>query len=160
MEDFTIKTRLTTKEYAKMMFAGLYRKPVFVFAALLGLYLVLTSLLDFSDVAKFYSNQPFFELVCGIFLLIAPTLIVFISIRQLKSNSALQGEITYSFGEHGFTVKGSTFMNECPWLHIQKQKELGKFLILYSNKKFGHLIDKTALTPDQLTFIKQRVEKK
>lgn len=159
MEDFTTTTRVSTKEYAKFMFARLYRKPVFIVASFLGIYLVSTSFFDSSGVVNFNSYQPF-ELVCGIFLLLAPTLIALLSIRQFTSNSALRNDITYSFSATGLTIQGSTFVNKFLWSHFIKQKELGKFLILYSHNKFGHLIDKTLLTSEQIKFIKQSVEQK
>jgi len=160
MEDFTIKTRLTTKEYAKVMFVGLYKKPAFIFATLLGFYFITTVVLDYLDIIDYYTNTPLFEIVCGIFLLLAPTLIVLIAVRQFASNPSFQNEITYSFSDSGVAIQGLTFKNELLWAHIIKQKELSRFLILYHTNKLGNFIDKTKLTEDQLNFIKSKVRQK
>ena len=160
MEDFTIKTRLTTKEYIRVLFLGLYKKPAFILATLLGLYLVTTVILDYLRIIYYYIDTPLFEILCGTFLILAPTLIVFISVRQFTSNPSFQNDMTYTFNESGVAIQGLTFKCELLWTHIIKQKEIGKFLILHHNKKFGNFIDKTKLTTDQLDFIKQKVAHK
>ncbi len=160
MNDFTITTRLTTKEYAKIMFVGLYKKPGFILATLLGLYLATTIILDYFNVIDWYSDTPTFEIACGAFLLLAPALIVFIAVRQFTSNPSFQNDITYIFREDGISCQGLTFKSEFLWTHIIKEKEIGKFLILYQSKKFGNFIDKTNLTTEQLNFIKSKVRQR
>lgn len=160
MEDFSITTRLTTKEYAKVMFVGLYKKPSFIFATLLGLYFLVTVALDHLGVINYYNETPLFEIICGTFLLLSPTLIVLISVKQFTSNSNFQNGLTYTFGASGVTIQGLTFKSEFLWAHIIKQKDLDKFLILYHSKKFGYFIDKAKLTTDQLEFIKSKVRQK
>jgi hypothetical protein len=157
MEDFTIITRLTKQEYIKVMFLGLYKKPAFILATLLGLYLVSTILLDYFKLIDYYTDTPLYEIICGAFLLLAPTLIVIIAVRQFTSNPSFQNDIKYTFSETGVATQGLTFKSEFSWTHITKQKELSKFLILYHSKKFGNYIDKTKLTVDQLNFIKSKV---
>ena len=160
MEDFTIKTRLTTKEYARVMYVGLYKKSAFILATLLGTYLVTTVFLDYFKVIDYYTETPIYDIAIGTFLLLAPSLIVLISIRQFTSNPSFQNDMTYTFGDRGVAIKGLTFNSDFLWSHIIKHKELGKFLILYHSKKFGNFIDKTKLTEEQLEFIKSRVRKK
>lgn len=157
MEDFSITTRLTTNRYARIMFVGLYKKPGFILATLLGLYFMVTLILNYFNIVSFYTDTPYFEIFCGLFLLLAPTLIVIISVRQFVSNPSFKNDIKYTFGETGMTAKGLTFKGEFVWTHIIKQKEIGNFLILYHSKKAGNLIDKTKLTLDQLKFIKTKV---
>jgi hypothetical protein len=160
MEDFTIKTRLTIEEYTKVMFIGLYKKPTYILATLLGLYLTTTVVLNYLNIINYYPDTPLYELASGPFLLLAPALIVLISVRQFRSNPCFQNEMTYSFDENGVIVQGSTFKSEFQWAHVIKQKEVGKFLILYHNNKLGNFIDKTKLTTDQLNFIKSKVRQK
>ena len=160
MEDFTIKTRLTTKEYTKVMCIGLYKKPAFILATLFGLYLITTAVLDHLNIINYYSEVPIFEIICGVFLIAVPALIVWIAVRQFKSNPSFQNDMTYTFGEDGVAIQGFTFKSEFLWAHIIKQKELGKFLILYHSKKFGNFIDKSKLTADQLKFIKSKVKQR
>jgi hypothetical protein len=101
MEDFTIKTRLTTKEYARVLYAGLYKKPAFILATLLGLYLVTTIFVDYFKFINYYQETPIYDVAIGAFLLLAPSLIVLISIRQFISNPSFQNDMTYTFGDRG-----------------------------------------------------------
>jgi hypothetical protein len=160
MENFTIKTRLTTKEYAKVIFVGLYKKPGFILATLLALYYLTTVALDYLNIIDYYTDTPLFEMICGLFLLLAPALIVLIGVRQFKSNPCFQNEITYTFGISGYSSQGLTFKGEVSWAHVIRQKEVGKYLILYHSKQLGNFIDKTVLTTDQLNFIKSKVRQK
>ena len=157
MDDFSITSRLTRKEYTKIMFAGIYKKPAFIIATLLGLYFIVTVIVDYFKVVSFYADTPYFEIICGLFLLLSPTLIVLISVRQFISNPSFQNDIKYTFSENGLTVQGLTFKGEFVWTHIIKQKEIGNFLILYHTKRAGNFIDKSKLTTDQLNFIKTKV---
>lgn len=160
MEDFSITSSLTTKEYSKIMFVGLYKKPAFILATILGLYMIITIILDYFEIIKYYPDTPLFEIICGPLLLLSPIIITFISVRQFTSNPAFQNDITYSFGESGYIVQGVSFKAEFSWSHIIKQKELQKYLILYHSKRAGNFIDKTKLTAGQLAFIKSKVGKK
>jgi hypothetical protein len=144
MQDFSITTLLTTKEYTRIMFVGLYKKPVFILATNLG-------------IIESYSETPFFEISCGAFLLLAPTIITFIAVQQFKSNPSFKNDITYTFTNNSVSCQGLTFKSEFLWTHIIKQKEIGKYLILYHTKKFGSFIDKTKLTTEQIEFIKSKV---
>ncbi len=160
MEEFSITTHITTKEYAKIMFFGLYQKPAYILATLLGFFLTATVILHYLHLSEWYTEPPIFETACGVFLLLSPALIVWISVRQFKSNPSFQHDILYTFGDHGISIQGLTFQGEYLWAHIIKQKELGKFIILYHSKKSGNFIDKTALTAEQLDFIKSKVREK
>jgi hypothetical protein len=159
MEDFSITTRLTAKDYSKVMFLGLYRKTGFIVATIGGCCLMVTIILDHFNIMKFYSDTPYFEFCCALFILLAPTLIVIIAVRQFLSNPNLN-EIEYTFSENGIRIQGLTFKGEFLWAHIIKQKELSKFLILYHSKKMGNFVDKTKLTTDQVQFIKSKIGRK
>src|ERR1044072_881750 len=148
METFSITTRLTTAEYAKVFFKGLYKRPVFILSTVLGLYLIMSPFI-YGE-----SDTPLYETAVGCFLLLAPCLIALAAIKQFTSNPSFKNDVTYTFSESGVTVQGQTFKGEFVWAHINKQKEIGRFLILYHTKKAGTFIDKSKLTQEQVEFIK------
>jgi len=160
MEDFTITTRTSAKDYGKALLIRLYRDAGFILAAILGVYLLSTVILDYFGVISYYSHTPYFELSCALFLLLAPLLITFMAVRQFASNPHCQKDIKFTFGERGMSLEGDTFKGEFLWAHIVKQKEVSKFLVLYQSKRTGNFIDKTKLTSEQLEFIKSKVRKK
>jgi hypothetical protein len=157
MEDFSITTRLTTREFAKTTLIGVYQNPIFILAMILGLYYSVTLVLDYFKIASFYTDTPYFEIVCGLLLLLMPILILLLSVRQFVSNPVYKNEITYVFTDVEFTMHGLTYKCAFQWAHILKHKEIGNFLILYHTKRSGNFIDKTKLTADQLEFIKTKV---
>ncbi len=116
MDDFSITTKLTTKDYSKVMFFGLYRKPVFIFLTICGICMLGTSILDHFKIIDFYPDTPYLEIFGGLFLLLLPTLIVMIAVRQFLSNPGFQNEIKYTFSEGGVKrVQGLTFKGEFLW---------------------------------------------
>ena len=160
MDDFSITTRLTTNDYSKVLIIGFYKKPGFILVTILGLYLFTTVILDHFKIINYYSDTPYFELFFGLFLLLGPTLITAIAVRQFISNPSFRDDIKYTFGEKGMAVEGITFKSKFLWAHIIKQKEISNFLILYHTKKMGNFIDKTKLTAEQIQFIKSKVGRK
>lgn len=160
MEEFTITTRTTAKEYAKVMLIGFYKKPVFIILTIAGLYLLTTVMLVHLKIINYYTDTPYFEFFGGLFLLLVPILITLIAVRQFNADPSFQHNIKYTFGDKGMAVEGHTFKGEFLWAHIIKQKEISKFLILYHSKRMGNLIDKTKLTTEQLQFIKAKAGQK
>jgi hypothetical protein len=158
--NFSITSKMTPREYAKVMFIGLYKKPAFILCAVVGLYLLITVFLDYLEVINYYDTKPLFEVFGGAFLVLAPTFIVIISVRQFRSNPSFQNDIRYTFGDDGIMMQGITFKSEVSWPHIIRQKEIAGFLILYHTKKFGNFIDKSKLSEDQLLFIKAKITDK
>jgi hypothetical protein len=152
--------RLKPSDYAKIMLLGLYRKPGFILATILSLYFIVTVTLDYFNVIEYYSDTPWFEISCGLFFLLAPSLIVLISARQFVSNPSFGNDIKFTFDDQGMSVEGLTFKGQFSWGHLIKQKEIGSFLILYHTKNTANFIDKTKLTTDQLNFIKTKVRQK
>ena len=142
------------------MFIGLYKKPGFIISTIAGLYFLVTALLNYFNVINSYVYSPFNDGILGLFLLIVPSLIVLLSVNQIKSNPNLLNDITYIFTDTGMTVKGMTFKSEFSWEHIIKQKEIRQFLVLYHTKKFGNFIDKSKLSSEQLLFIKSKIRLK
>lgn len=160
MEAFSITTRLTGKEYSKVMFSGLYRKPWYILASIAGACSIVSVILNYFHIIIFYSETPYFEFFGGLFLLLFPLLIVLMALKHFRSDPNLQHGITYTFSESGVVVQGITFKAELKWAHIIKRKEIDKFLLLYQSKMAGNYIDKTKLTKEQLQFIRSKVRGK
>jgi hypothetical protein len=153
MEDFSITTRLTEREYSKVIFTALYRKPGIVFTSILGVIIILGGL----KIIPFYSDASYLEIFIGLYFLLLPTIILLRYLKQFRSTPSLQGEIIYTFNEGGYIVQGLAFKAELQWVYIRKLQEINKFLILYHTEAAGNYIDKTKLTSEQLQFIKSKV---
>ncbi|HEX5151727.1 MAG TPA: YcxB family protein [Parafilimonas sp.] len=160
MDDFTVTTKMTPKEYSRVMLTGLYKKTGFIIATIVGLIFLATSILNYFNVINYTTNTPGSDFLFGLLFLFSPILMTLIAVGQFKSNPNLQHEIRYTFNDNKMIVEGETFKGEFLWTHIIKQKEIGKFLVLYHSKRMGNFVDKTKLTPEQLQFIKSKVGQK
>lgn len=154
MDAFSITTRLTTKEYIKVLYFELYKKPLYILATFLGIYLL------FNEIFKIinHSNVSIFYILCGLFLILSPTLIVNISVKKFLSNPSFQSNLIFTFNDQGFKVKGLTFDSTFLWSHILKYKETKHYLILYHQNKAGNFIEKSTLSLEQLEFIKSKIK--
>jgi len=157
---FSITTCLNKQDYIKVMFVGLYKKPYYILATIFGFGLLTISVLGFFTTINLDIYSPMTDAILGLFLLLSPLLIVLLALNQIKSNPSFLKDITYKFTDEGMAVTGTTFKSEFLWEHIIRQKEIGKFLILYHTKKLGNFIDKSTLSHDQLLFIKSKITKK
>ena len=160
MEDFSVTMHMSAKEYSKVMYVGLYKKPTYIIATLLGVYFIATVVLNQLNIISYYSGFPYLELFAGLFALLFPTMIIRMALKHLRSNPSFNHDLTYTIGENGIIIQGLTFKGEFTWEHILKRQEIGKFLILNHNKKMGNFIDKTKLTDEQLQFIRSKVPAK
>lgn len=130
MEEFSITTRLTEKEYTKVMFLGLYRKPGFIAAGILGFYFLVTIVLDYFKIIAYYSDTPYLEIFLGLFLLLFPSLIVIASVRQFRSNPSFQNEMTFTFSEDGYTPRHLNKSKVIYFLFVSRFHHLKQFRIL------------------------------
>ena len=160
MDDFTITTRITRNDYSKFMYAALYKRPLYILATLLALFLVVTVILNYIGVINLYTETPYFETITALFILIGPTIIVLVTSKGYVSNPSMQHDMIYTFKNDGISLQGHTFKSELSWKHIVKIRETKKYLLLYSSKKLGNFIDKSKLSAEQIQFIKSKIGKK
>ncbi|WP_333666573.1 YcxB family protein [Flavobacterium sp.] len=144
MEDFSITSRLTKNEYAKVVFLGLCRKPAFILIQLSAIYLLI------------YDESY----ILGTFFILSPVIITLIAVNQYKSSVSFRSDIKFTFGENGMRVEAPTYKSEFTWKHILKHKQISNFLILYHSNRMGNFIDTRKLNAEQLKFIKDKVVEK
>ena len=156
MEPFTITVKLTTKEYSKVLYRVLYKKPSYILFTVVGLFMLLMATLEVTGVIE--SKDPsIFGFGVGLGLLSFPSILIWMSVKQLMANPSVASGIEFTFSEEGFKSRGETFNAEFTWSHILKQKEFGDFIVLYHNKTSGNFIRKSELSLAQLDFIKSKV---
>ncbi|HEU5052660.1 MAG TPA: YcxB family protein [Hanamia sp.] len=157
MQEFTVTTRITKTEYARIVFFGYYKQTGSILFTIFGLYLVIIAALTFLEITPYYSGSPSVDLIEGmIFLSIVP-LNTWRAVRKYGSNGNFQKGVTYTFSENDIKVETENFKGEYLCAYFIKQKESGKYLIVSHPGGTGILIDKTALTAEQLQFIRSKV---
>ncbi len=152
--DFSITNSLNKRDYINYLFIYLYKRPFYIIASIFGLCVVIMSILDFLKITDI-EGTPIFTLFCGLYAVFMPALVVLLTVRRNKA--ILLRDTVYTFSENGIIVEGGTYKTELSWAHIVKQKEIGKFLVLYHSKSVGNIIEKSKLTDEQLFFIRYKV---
>lgn len=157
MQEFNVTTRITKTEYARIVFFGYYKRTGIIFITIFGLYLVITAVLTYLEITPYYSGSPSVDLIEGMIFLSLVPLNTWRAVRQYGLNGNFQKGVTYTFSENDIKVETENFKGEYLWAYFVKQKESGKYLIVSHPKGTGILIDKTALTAEQLQFIRSKV---
>jgi YcxB-like protein len=160
MDNFTITTLFTKKDYTKFLYTRVYKNPFLIIITLIGAFLLMLLILNFFGIVGYDSKSPYIDLVMSFFLLLTPVITVLTVAKVYYSNPSLQHEITYIFGEEGISVKGLNFENVLKWPYMIKLKETKKYLLLYSSKKLVNFIAKDKLTEQQIQFIKSKIKNK
>lgn len=143
MQDFSITTTLSLTDYAKVYFLGVIRKPAFILIPLFGLYMM-------------YHESY----IMGVFFIVAPVLATWTAVRRYKSNADYNSVIQYTFGENGIRTEAPSCTSDYAWSHIVKYQQISHFIILYHGNNTGNIIDVQKLTPEQLQFIRYKVDAK
>jgi phosphotransferase system glucose/maltose/N-acetylglucosamine-specific IIC component len=161
MQDFTITTKLRKSQLARIILFRLYKSPGIIIITFFGLFLSVTSILNYLKIADYHTYpfdyNPVTDFILGLLFLLFPVFTTLATLKKFSSDPAFQQDITYTFNKDELRVETTTFKAEYLWSHIKKQKETEKYLILYGSKRRKTFIDKTKLTAEQLQFIKSKV---
>lgn len=83
-----------------------------------------------------------------------------VALNMFNKSSALKKPIHQTFNDAGVHVQGEGFDSHIEWQHFIKYLDLGNFLILKYQNNLGHYVDKRQLSPAQITFIKDKIDKR
>lgn len=158
MDAFSITTTLTKNDYTKFFYRETYKKPATIIAALAGVYLMLSSIINIRQ-AGTDNYLDFLEAVLGFFVLLVPTLAALTARRNAFSNPASGHPVTYTFSENSIHIKTFTTEVTATWQSYIKVKESSDFILLYNNKKLANFVKKDTLSAEQVAFIKSKVGK-
>lgn len=154
---FSLTSRITKKDFIWCSFLETYRRPPFIMIGIFGLAMFVSGLLEVAGLISFHRSSVYSALFGGLFVVLIPLLLAWLTSVQLKSNPAMLKDMKYTFREDGYSVAGDTFSTDISWRHIIRQRESGKYIILYHNSNLGNFIDKTKMTAEQLAFVKGKV---
>ncbi len=158
MQPFATTTLLTKKDFNAYAYREVYRKPYYIGATALGVYLVVISIRD-AFAAKYDGGVFMMELVAGFFMLAVPAINVRRARKITFAKLSMQHPLEYTFSEDSVKVKGFSIETVHSWEHITKVKETKEFLLLFTSRNVAYFIKKDGLNAEQVAFIYAKAAK-
>ena len=150
-----IKTKISFKEYAKLLFSLAYKKPVMIFlvsmAILNGVWIICHHfvLLDISE-PKVY--QYFGLLLISV---VQPAGIFFMIWRNYATNIHLRETLELNFTKDQIKLKAEGFTLESLWSKMYKIIELQYWFVIYQNSLSAIIIPKKSFQQTDMEEFKQ-----
>lgn len=160
MTPFSIQYQLPYKDYAKLSFNLLFRKPTIIIYTVLGVLSVMTFAVSFAQ-----GQFPSFNVMSGdwsfqgtlifsVFLTLNLSLTFFYTRSVYKSNARLNEIITYTFTPERFETAGDSFTATHNWNKVYKVRTLKSFLLIYHSRATFSIVRIPAENQAEVTELK------
>jgi len=150
-----ITTRVSLREYLKILFGLAYRKPIMIFLLGLSFLLILWILFYFLNILNLPRPLFYQYLTVGLILIVQP-LAIFLTIRRnYFSSNHLRESLEMEVTKTDFKIKGESFYLEVIWDKIFRIVEHSECFLIYQNNLSAIIILKKDLSPEQLIEIKE-----
>jgi YcxB-like protein len=149
-----IATKLTEKEYQKLVLILAYRNRAIRFLAGLGLFLFagmmfpLFGYLPFLPYKNTSNDTPYLPLLFAAYLVFGlPASVYFGAKKSYKTNLRIHEPITYELTDERLMITGQSFNGERDWSKTHMITELKGFFLIYETPKMMNIIPKSGMSP-------------
>ena len=158
MSHISFKTKLTESEFIKFQFLNSYRKFSLIFISFVGLGFFVNGVIQLISTDN--ANNPLVSVAIGCFISILLPLSIYRSSKKIfRSNKTLQEPLKYELSEHQLKVEGTSFNSSISLQNIHHFKEMKRWILFYHSSNTFNLIPKSALTTEDLIFIRNLFKK-
>jgi len=151
----TIKTRISFKEYVKLLFRLTYKKPMMKVILCVALAML-------TWIAGYYLHflplpQPTFYQYTTLFLItVAQPLVIYSTIwKNYHSGSHYKEPLEIEFLPKEIKMTGESFYTVLQWEKIYKVVELQDWFLIYQNSLSAIIIPKKSFPPGKIESFKQ-----
>ena len=138
--ELLLEVLLEKKEYIKFNFMFFYKKPRGIIIALLGLYLLVSSLSNFGQLNNF---NRIFSLISGLFFTLFIPLVLFInSIRAYNNDESLKKPVLYKIYKDHYAAEQSESFSNIEWDKLVKVVNTKDFTFLFITNNLASIIPK------------------
>jgi hypothetical protein len=137
-----IKTRISFKEYLKLMYGLTYRKPIMILILAIDLAMIIW-------IAGYYLHvlslpkPTIYQFITLILITVVQPLVIFHTIRQnYKSSNHLGESLEIELTNSEIKMRGESFFTEIKWNKIFKIVEHNNWFLIYQNTLSAIVIPK------------------
>lgn len=142
----TLTTKVSLKQYTRLMFMLAYRKPILILLVCFNLLMIGWVVSYFADWLSL--PQPEYPQYLAIFLIsIVQPLVIYLAIRSnYKSSTRLNSEMKLTFTHEKLIISGHMFYSEFSWHKAYKLVEYKNWFLVYENTLAAVLIHKSDIS--------------
>jgi hypothetical protein len=143
----TIKTRISFREYRKLLFRLTYKKPIMKVVVAVGVAMLIWILgyyLKLLPVPK----PEIYQFITLMLISVVQPIAIYLTIKRNYDSSNHLGEpLEINATETGINIRGESFYTELAWDKIFKVEEESGYFLIYQNNLSAILISKKELDP-------------
>jgi hypothetical protein len=137
-----IKTKISFKEYCKLLFALAYKKTLMKLILSVAFILLLWIFFYFFKLMNTPAPTIYQYITLGLIILVQPT-VIYLSIRRnYYSSNHLKETLEIEFTNQEIKVSGESFYTELTWKKTFKVTELENWFLIYQNNFSAIIIPK------------------
>ena len=153
--EIVINQSLSEEKLLKASTQILLSGRIFIYLLILFIVILLNT------IGSTYINEEVIDVFsffqCAIPFIVA--VIVFYAVKKAvrknyKKNTRYFLNVTLSFTDDTFKTEGKDFQNSMPWGNYKKIKETKDWFLIYMNQNQAQMVDKTALSEQQIQELK------
>jgi hypothetical protein len=150
-----IKTNVSFKEYAKLLFGLAYKRTIM--RLLLGLALLIMLWVVFYYLHVFNLPKPvIYQYITLILIVIVQPTVIFILIRRnYKSSNHLQEALEMELTPIGIKITGVSFYMEIKWDKFFKIEEQSNWFLMYQNSLSAVIIHKKYIPENNIDTLRE-----
>jgi YcxB-like protein len=128
-----IKTSISFKEYAKLLFSLTYKKPMIRVIVGVGVAMA-TWIIGYSSGLTFLPKPTYYQYLTLIIISIVQPLAIYSTIwKNYHSSSHLKEALEIEFTQKEIKINGDSFYTELTWAKMYKVVELRHWFLIYQN---------------------------
>ncbi|MBP6698034.1 MAG: YcxB family protein [Flavobacteriales bacterium] len=145
----TIRTKITLKEYTRLLFPLIYRKPMMIVILCAGAA-VLAWIVGYALGLEFLPKPLVFQYITLVLIVVVQPLMIFLTIRRTFISSNHLGEsLSMEFDPERIRMTGDSFYMEVIWAKTFKVVELRNWFMIYQNTMSAIIVPKRSFAPGE-----------
>jgi hypothetical protein len=149
-----IKTKITLKEYLKLLLKLTYRKPVMLLIITVDVLVISWIILSELRIDGIPHVTIFQYITAILITIVQPFVICNTIIKNYRSSAHLQETIIVEFTKEIIKINGDSFYTELLWSKTYKVKELNSWFLIYQNNLSAILLSKNSFNDSGVEFRK------
>jgi hypothetical protein len=148
--EMTINTKISFKEYCKLLFGLAYKKPVMKIIVSIAVAVLIWILSYYFHLLPVPKPEIYQYITLTLIAVVQPTAIYWTIKRNYDSSNHLGEKLQIKISEHQINIRGESFYTELSWDKIFKVDEETDHLLIYQNNLSAIIISKKDLAPPEI----------
>lgn len=153
--DMTIKTKISFREYVKLLYGLAYRKPLMIVILCVDLVMICWITGYYARILPLPKPLIYQYITVFLITIVQPSVIYLTIWHNYHSSNHLREPLEIGLTQAQVKIKGDTFYTEIHWEKMFRVDELNKWFLIYQNNLSAIILPKKDFTAVQLQGFKK-----